>query len=159
MQPSINRLVALPTLTLIQHERIFFLILSWEFCSQAAITCETLMILYYLSMNKMCKPNQRGNSDEVKMGPLSLTSPLHSSMKLECKDNNAFLLVTFSVFNKNNCGLRLSLQYKHLGNSGIIKLWEAVPLFCWLLFFVFQTAEWQPHPGLILNTFFWLPPP
>lgn len=80
-------------------------------------------------------------------------------MKLYCKNNNAFLLVTFSVFYKNNCGLRSSLQNKHFENSGIIILWEPVLVFCLLLFLVFQTKEWQPHPVLILNTFFWLPPP
>lgn len=54
--------------------------------------------------------------------------------------------------------MRLSLQNKHLGNSGIIILWEPVPVFCLLLFLVFQTKEWQLHP-VILNTFSWLPPP
>lgn len=44
-------------------------------------------------------------------------------MKLECKNNNAFLLVTFSVFYKNNCGLRLSLQNKHLG-----EFWHYYPM-------------------------------
>lgn len=51
------------------------------------------------------------------------------------------------------------LQNKHLGNSGIIILWEPVPVFCLLLFLVFQTKEWQRHPIFILNTFSWLPPP
>lgn len=55
--------------------------------------------------------------------------------------------------------MRLSLQNKHLGNSGIIILWEPVPVFCLLLFLVFQTKEWQLHPVFILNTFSWLPPP
>lgn len=40
------------------------------------------------------------------------------------------------------------------GNSGIIILWEPVLVFCLFLFLVFQTKEWQPHPVLILNTFF-----
>lgn len=81
-------------------------------------------------------------------------------MKLECENNRAFLLVTFSVsYKKNNCGLKLSLQNKHLGNSGIIILWEPIPVSCLLLFLVFQTKEGQPHLVFILYTFSWLPPP
>lgn len=77
-------------------------------------------------------------------------------MKLECKNNNAFLLVTFSVFYKNNCGLRVSLQNKRLG-----EFWHYYPLgtsssLLFTSFLSFPDKRMATPPCLNFKHFFFL---